>query len=559
LRRHYERDMRVREAVNEALSGVDALPTLRYKVLQAARGEQKVKKKLSLAFVQAVLLLVIAVGAMATTTMTDLNGDPINTTQSLSQPTPLAANAPTPIPMAGTTPVPMVTENPLNHWDDETLLALCRLLYEDGMDVSDADYEAILMAEKPGDAARALLEKHYSDPVKGGNRGSIFWPWNVRALECELMQYHHHWDMSWERYVTPVDGVIFYEAVREAAITLLYDRFTMPENFADTYDLDAALVLLPGETEPVWRFRWWLGEVYYEAVLTASGAPLRWKTPYSMTYTPDTNIIAEASILDADVDYMKQLIDQARMMVTEIGYVDQDGNDQGFDPADVEAAQFTVSHIMHPGFNYGLRPVWILEMHVDDRLIGRVLLDESGDYMCTAFGPVRAFQRTVHRDLGTIDRLIDSSAVYEADASTKAALWAQWKPIADAYLDVNPTWNTGTSYYFTQQKTYIAPPAGALTSAQAAEIAREKAVSLGASADTMVYRRVLESCLMEDGRAVWCMTLMRVDQELAGLSGEEWMENFHHNIFVVTLDAMSGEVLHAYMTTDETPNWVWRY
>ena len=41
--------------------------------------------------------------------MTDLNGDPINTSQSLSQPTPLAAADPTPIPMAGTTPVPMVT------------------------------------------------------------------------------------------------------------------------------------------------------------------------------------------------------------------------------------------------------------------------------------------------------------------------------------------------------------------------------------------------------------------------------------------------------------------
>lgn len=550
--------MRIREAVNDTLSGVDALPTLRYKVLQAARGEQKVKKKISLAFVQAVLLLVIAVGALATTTMTDLGGDPINTTQSLSQPTPMAANAPTPIPMAGPTPVPLITENPLEHWDDDTVLTLCRLLYEDGMDVSITDYEAVLMAEKPGDAARALLERHYSDPVKGGRRGSIFWPWNIKALECELMQYHHHWDMSWERCIAPIDGVIFYEDAREAAITLLYDRFTMPENFADTYDLDAALVLYSGETEPVWRFRWWLGEVYYEAVLTADGAPLRWKTPYSMTYTPGTDILAQATVLPSDAATMKQLTENTRMMITEIGYVDRDGSHHGFDPADVEAAEFTLAHILHPGFNYGLRPVWVLEMRVKGELLGRVLRDETGDYICTAFGD-RDFQRTVHRDLGRIDQLIDSSAVYDADAATKAALWSEWKPIADAYLDVNPTWSEGTSYYFTQQKTYVAPPEGALTSAQAADIAREQAVSLGASPDTMACRRVLESCLLEDGRPVWCMTLMRVDQEMAGLSGDEWMENFHHNIFVITLDAVSGEVLHSLMVEDSMPNWIWRY
>ena len=558
MRRNYERDARIRDAINESLSGVNALPTLRYKVLQAARGEQKVKKKISLAFVQAMLLLVIAVSALATTTMTDMNGDPINTTQSMSQPTPIPTASATPMPMAEPTPIPQITENPLNHWDDETVLTLCRLLYEDGMDVSIGDYEAILMAEKPGDAARALLESHYSDPVKGGNRGSIFWPWNIKALECELMQYHHHWDMSWERYVAPVDGVIFYEDAREAAIVLLYNRFTMPENFADTYDLDAALVLLPGETEPVWRFRWWLGEVYYEAVLTASGAPLRWKTPYSMTYTPDTDVLAEGTVLDVDLEVMEQLIEDTRMMITEIGYVARDGGNHGFDPADVAAAKFTLAHITHPGFNYGLRPVWILEMHVDGELLGRVLRDENGDYICTAFGS-RDFQRTVHRDLGTIDRLLDSSAIYDADASTKAALWSEWKPLADAYLDVNPTWSNGTSYYFTQKKTYVFPPEGALTSAQAADIAREQAISLGASVDTMAYRRVLESCLMEDGRAVWCMTLMRVDQELAGLSGEEWMENFHHNIFVITLDAVSGEVVHSLLVEEETPNWLWRY
>jgi len=364
--------------------------------------------------------------------------------------------------------------------------------------------------------------------------------------------------MAWERCVAPMDGTIFYEDAKEIAIVHLYDRFTMPENFADTYDLDAALVLLPGETEPMWRFRWWMGEVYYEAVLSHNGTPLRWKTPWSIAYTPDWNILAEAEVLEGDADFMKQMVENTRMMITEIGYVSRDGEHCGFDPADVEAAEFTLAHISHPAFNYGLRPVWVLEMRVGDTLLGRVLRDENGDYMGTAFGS-QDFACTVHRDLGRIDQLIDSSAVYDADAQTKAALWSQWKPIADAYLDVNPTWSEGTSYYLTQMKTYIAPPAGALTSAEAADIARQEALRLGASPDTMAYRRVLESCLKEDDRAVWCMTLMRVDQQEAGLSGEEWMENNHHNIFVITLDAMTGEVVHSLMVGEDTPNWLWRY
>ncbi len=549
MRRSYDRDGRIRAAIHDSLSGVDALPTLRYKVLQAARGEAKVKKKISLALVQALLIVIVAVGALATT-VTDMTGDPINPARHMSQPTP--------IPLDDPTPIPLITENPLNHWDDETVLTLCRLLCEDGMGVSIADYEAVLMADSPGGQARALLNRYYSDPVSGGNRGSVFWPWNIKTLECELLQYHQHWDMSWERYVQPVDGTIFYEDAKEIAIAHLYDRFTMPENFANTYDLDAALVLLPGEAEPMWRFRWWEGEVYHEALLTHTGTPLRWKTPWSMTYTPDTDILAGATVLEVDIGLMKQLAESTRAMITEIGYVARDGSHHGFDPAEVAKAEFTLAHILHPGFNYGLRPVWILEMRLEGELLGRVLRDENGDYMCTAFGS-QDFVRTVHRDLGRIDQLIDSSAVYDADARTKAELWSAWKPIADAYLAVNPTWSEGTSYYFTQMKTYIAPPQGALTAQEAADIARQQALRLGASPDTMAHRPVLESCLEEAGRAVWRMTLLRVDQQAAGLSGEAWMGNHHHSIFVITLDAFTGEVVHTMLTDEDTPTWLWRY
>ncbi len=55
----------IRAAIDECLSGVDALPSLRGEVLSQTRGEKKVKKRLSVGLVLTIVLVLIAVSALA--------------------------------------------------------------------------------------------------------------------------------------------------------------------------------------------------------------------------------------------------------------------------------------------------------------------------------------------------------------------------------------------------------------------------------------------------------------------------------------------------------------
>lgn len=59
------RDNRIRTAIDECLSGVEKMPNLQYKVLLKTRGEIKVKKKLSVGVIIALVLLAMSVTALA--------------------------------------------------------------------------------------------------------------------------------------------------------------------------------------------------------------------------------------------------------------------------------------------------------------------------------------------------------------------------------------------------------------------------------------------------------------------------------------------------------------
>ena len=65
-------DNPVRSAIDDCLSGVLALPTLRHDILTKARGEITVKRKISLALVLAVVLIMAAVTALAVVTIQEV-------------------------------------------------------------------------------------------------------------------------------------------------------------------------------------------------------------------------------------------------------------------------------------------------------------------------------------------------------------------------------------------------------------------------------------------------------------------------------------------------------
>ena len=58
---------RVHDALDDCLSGVDAMPSFRYDIMRKVRGETVVKKKVSLGLVFAIVLLLVTVAAVAAT------------------------------------------------------------------------------------------------------------------------------------------------------------------------------------------------------------------------------------------------------------------------------------------------------------------------------------------------------------------------------------------------------------------------------------------------------------------------------------------------------------
>lgn len=58
-------DNRIRSAIDECLSGVEKMPSLRYQVLQKTRGDVKVKKKISIGFVLVIVLILATATALA--------------------------------------------------------------------------------------------------------------------------------------------------------------------------------------------------------------------------------------------------------------------------------------------------------------------------------------------------------------------------------------------------------------------------------------------------------------------------------------------------------------
>jgi hypothetical protein len=62
----------VRAAIDDCLSGVDQMPSLRLDIIRKARGEVKVKKKLSVGFVLVMILVLVTVAALAAVTWSAL-------------------------------------------------------------------------------------------------------------------------------------------------------------------------------------------------------------------------------------------------------------------------------------------------------------------------------------------------------------------------------------------------------------------------------------------------------------------------------------------------------
>lgn len=540
-------DGSIRAAIDQCLSGADRQPSLCYRVLEQTKGVRPMKRKLSLGLVMVLAVAILTISAAA-----------------------LSLQA---------LPVPARTNDPIQqpvspqHWPDSARVELVYELLK--LDESLHGHRLNAMKQCSGAAAAQiadeLLQSYYtSQPVRvpGDNR---LWRYDLKAQETYLMRlYGSFSERVHEAYLMPSEDDMGYEQALETARQVLRTHFSMPPEFPEgmAYALDAAFVQLPGAAEPIWRIRWWSlrDGGAYAAELSRSGQPLRWSTPYTdVMYDADTDLLAEGYQV-APLPGQKtaqEILDHALRTVTEIGGYDEHGLPIGLESGQLGSMTCEAALFYHPEVQSGWIPVWQVTLRDGDTLVARQLYSFDGSYLCTAFG-ARDFSCTQQDDVSSAMYLATfEDAFMTADAAEKARLAALYRPHAEAILRCHPDWPEMDCalYEISLLQRYAAPSPGALGLAQAEDIALREAARLGADKGTLSTRSVYNAFLLDqDGRETWRITVAQVDLLQAGVNSMQYVNDpALHGIYVVHMDAFTGEVLDAFEGVTALRPCQWRY
>lgn len=556
MRRDVYRDGRIRAAIDEALSGLDARPTLQYRVMQEIRGEKKVKKKLSVGLVLALVLMMLTVAAVAAAALNSYFTGFAQLEQKYGE---------------------------YEAWPEAAKVELVNLMAQSELAVDAAQVEKMnqLSGEEQLRLAESIIKEYYGSTymsttlVMERELGeSMYWSYEMKALHDTLLKEYGYFKYGdWDECVLPEATDVSLEQATEIALGVMQEKFGLSKEYFAQRKLDACFVKTTEYPEPHWRLNWWEGG-YCGVEVSRTGDPMSWTAPSSgITYTAETDLMAgarPATPLATDMQE-DEALQKARAGLTEIGYYDENGNVTSLTEEQVEGFSATTQFFFHDDFNGGNSPVWMVTFYDGDKVAARVLYSYNGEYMDTAFGE-QEFMRTNI----PLDNFLDDTGLREtypvgfpkdATAEEKARVAAEVKLLADAYLAEHPYWpNTQSDFYYaTQVKAYGFPAADALSQDEAAAIAKEEAIRMGARAETVHLRSLIYSYLVDDPqRPVWQISVSRTNYWLFDYTTEQFEEEFGHHeldsdIFVVRMDAYTGEIVESFMVTDDTPHYVWRY
>ena len=239
----------VRAALDDCLSGIDAMPSLRYDIMQKVRGETVVKKKLSVGFVLAMVLVLIVMGAIAAVLLTGREF----VEQELA---------------------PMVSESASERWTQEELDEILRIASENGL-VLDDD---VLLRLRQGDGEyKEELMRIFVKLDLGFYPGT--WPiedqawYDALLVECGLKDV--------QTQFVPEGDEISSEQVVEIAIAHIKATFGDPADFTDESIyrrfVEYRQMINGGDVIP----RKWY--IWYEALLPTLNS-------YMLTIAPDGTI-----------------------------------------------------------------------------------------------------------------------------------------------------------------------------------------------------------------------------------------------------------------------------
>ncbi|MBQ7866381.1 MAG: hypothetical protein IJ350_08440 [Clostridia bacterium] len=553
MRRSISHEGHIRVAIDEALSGLDARPTLQYRVMQEIRGEKKVKKKLSFGLVLALILTMLTVAAVAAAALNSYFTGFAQLEQKYGD---------------------------YDTWPENAKVELVNLMAQSELNIDDAQVEKMnqLSGQEQLQLAESIIKDYYGSTYMSTSLimehelgQSMYWSYEMKALHDTLLKEYGYFKYGdWDECVLPEEGDIPLDKALEIALQVMQEKFGLSEEYFAQRKLDACFVKTTDLPEPHWRLDWWEGG-YCGVEISRTGEPLTWTAPYSgITYTADTDLMAgarPATPLPTDMQE-DEAIRTSRAGLTEIGFYDEEGNVVSLEEEQVASYTAKAQFFFHDDINNGGAPVWMVTFYDGDQIAARVLHTYDGRYMDTAFGQ-QEFARTSMRDTSFYDTYDIankfpelSNGFYFLSAEERGRLAAAIAPWAEEYAASHPYWETSREefYYITQKYHYGVPAEDALPQSKALELAQQEAIRLGALPETINARSAEFSYEIGDpDKPLWRILLGRVDRQDAGITLDEWSENNNCEPFVVHLDAYTGQVVKSFMVTDDVDHWEWRY
>lgn len=231
----------VRGALDDCLSGVSALPALRHDILRKARGEIKVKKKLSLALILAIVLIMAAVTALAVATLQEMARHAAKTERE---------------------------EGFFANWTLEQKVKLVNSLAELGYIEKTGEMERLAAGGMPEDEAHSAADRIVA-AYTGREAGEVGFLSIMQVSMGPVDAWTHEQKAWYSRLMAEVgvktEGRTFYlepgGAIDEAQAVAIAKRevaggFGVPESALDAYQLRVDFEI-PEANEPGDRQAWW--------------------------------------------------------------------------------------------------------------------------------------------------------------------------------------------------------------------------------------------------------------------------------------------------------------
>lgn len=456
-----------------------------------------------------------------------------------------------------------------SEWPSEAKARLVRLMLEQGLLPSQKEearrllYDGLSEDEQDRLASK-MIETYYKDALAMDTYDIMLtelgqpqaWSYEAKALYSSLLVQYGKQKASWDLFTLPTEQDIPFDTAKGIAICILNEKFAVPKDTLDQSDLSAAFLYKGGKTlssEPVWLIEFENAQQYggiYRVEISRQGEVMTYKAPNSLPYSENEDVLSEAVFAvpgeyDANAE---EIILRVRSDIWELGDYTQ---------ADAEAMEMKAYFLYHERFSYGWEPVWLVYVYQGDLPAFKALYAYDGTYIDLVTAD-KEFVNTVRNGSFTAGQGEDfiELGFWAMSEKERAQFSEKWIPLVEAYLAQNPyAPYPGDLFYQATRYVYGIPSENDMTQKDAISVAKQAAVALGASSDTLDQRPA--ECLFDitnPQKPLWKIIVGSAD-----VSKAEYVTDQNWARYRVVINAKTSAVEEAWEILPEMEVSKWRF